>query len=234
MMPLADEIQELGNRSRSDLDELYDYYEHTKIAWRVVQLYVKDGRKFKVNNRATGTAFDEASLLGRSQKYITNNLAVSTFKQITTYFEDYYFGLQRIWLSYEPRPLSDMPVTFGDVLKAGSIDSLKTDLIHKRLHRKSYDSVSDWFKDGEKLMNLGRPTVDQIAKLAEMKASRDVLEHRRGIVDPTYRFKAGIRSRDVIDGDRVEVPEYYLRDSWTLVKTVTNEITTAAQVKATP
>jgi hypothetical protein len=233
-MPLADEIQELGDRTRLDLDELYDYYEHTKVAWRVVQLYVKDGRRFTVNNRATGTTFDETALLGKAQKYITSNLAVSTFKQITTHLEDYYFGLQRIWLAHEPRPLSDMPVTFGDVLKAGSLDSLKNELINKRLNKKSYDSVSDWFKDGEKLMNLGCPTADQIAGLVEMKASRDVLEHRRGIVDATYRFKAGAKARYSVDGGRVEVPEYYLRDSWTLVKTITAEMTAAAVAKVTP
>ncbi len=201
-MPLADQIQELGDRTRSALVELYDYYEHTKVAWRVVHLYVKDGRKFTVSNRATGTAFDESSLLGKSQRYVTENLAVSTFKQITTLLEDYYFGLQRLWLDDEPRPLSGMEITFGEVLNAGSLDSLKLKLIDKRLNKKSYDSVSDWFKDGEKLMDLGRPTGDQITELAEMKASRDVLEHRRGIVDATYRYKSGSKARDSVDGER--------------------------------
>ena len=186
-MPLADAIRELGDRTRSDLDELYDYYEHTKIAWRIVQLYVQDGRRFTVHNRTTGTAFNQTELLGRSQRYIRESLAVSTFKQVTAQLEDFYFGLLRLWLTEEPRPLSSMEVKFGEVLKAGSIDSLKTDLINKRLNRLSYDSVEDWFKEGEKLMGLGHPRSDQIAQIAELKASRDVLEHRGGVVDAIYQ-----------------------------------------------
>jgi len=35
-MPLEDEIRNLGSRVQKALEELHDFYTHTKIAWQVV------------------------------------------------------------------------------------------------------------------------------------------------------------------------------------------------------
>src|SRR4051794_27347355 len=123
-MPLEDDIRDLGTRSLSALAALHDYYTHTKIAWRVVQLYANEGHKFAVRNRSTGSVSNEQDLLARAQGYITGQLAAGTFKESFAIFEEFVFGLLRLWLTRYPVSLSDLELTFARVLKAGSLDAL--------------------------------------------------------------------------------------------------------------
>jgi hypothetical protein len=230
-MPLEDDIRDLGARSRAALDALHDYYTHTKNAWRVVQLYANEGHKFTVRNRTTGSVLNEQDLLGRAQGYITGQLASGTFKESFAIFEEFFFGLLRLWLSSYPGSLSDLEVTFARVLKAGSLDALTQELIGERLNRRQYQGVKDWFKYLNAQMALGVPTADQINRIAELKASRDILEHHQAVVNSEYRRKAGSLARFNV-GDRLEIPEHYHRDSWTLLRDVIREIADAAAVKA--
>jgi len=145
-MPLGDDIRDLGARSQAALDALHDYYTHTKNTWRVVQLYANEGHKFTVRNRTTGSVLNEQDLLGRAQGYITGQLATGTFKESFAIFEEFFFGLLRLWLTRYPGSLSDLEVTFARVLKAGSLDALTQELIGERLNRRQYQGVKDWFK----------------------------------------------------------------------------------------
>ncbi len=70
--------------------------------------------------------------------------------------------------------------------------------------------MADWFAYFEKLAKLGCPTAGEIEHLAEIKASRDILVHNKGIVNATYVSKAGSRAR-FRDGERLEIPERYHR-----------------------
>ena len=67
--------------------------------------------------------------------------------------------------------------------------------------------------------------------MAEIKASRDILAHNRGVVNQTYLEKAGSRSRYKL-GQRLEVPEPYLHDTWLLIRGVVQDLATAAIAKA--
>ncbi|MDR3632986.1 MAG: hypothetical protein P4L84_04065 [Isosphaeraceae bacterium] len=122
-MPLEGGIQDLGMRSLSALDALHEYDTDTKIAWRVVQLYTNEGHHFTVRNRTTGSISNEQDLLARAQGYITVQLAVGTFKESFAIFEEFFFGLLRLWLTRYLGSLSDLEVTFARVLKAGSLDA---------------------------------------------------------------------------------------------------------------
>ena len=101
----------------------------------------------------------------------------------------------------------------------------------KELNELKYERVEDWFAYFEKLAKLGYPTADEVQRLAEIKAARDILVHNKGIVNAIYLSKAGNHAR-FKDGERLEVPEQYHRASWETIKQVVRELSNAAVKKA--
>jgi hypothetical protein len=230
-MALADEIQALATRTLSALDATHDYYTYTKRVWRLMQQVVKEGRKFTFRNLTTGTRVDEEVLLGRAQLYVTDYLICSTFQQFVSLFEDYFFGLLRQWLGAYPGSLSKKQVEVGAVLKAPDKAAIILTVVDKELNDLKYERVADWFAYLDRLANLGCPTPAEIEKLAEIKASRDILVHNNGVVNAIYVSKAGKCAR-YRDGEKLEIPEQYHRESWETIKKVVYDLSAAAVPKA--
>jgi hypothetical protein len=205
-MPLADEIQALANRTLSALDASHDYYTYTKRVWRLLQQIVKEGRTFTFRNLTTGTRVDEQVLLGRAQLYITDYLISSTFQHFVSLFEDFVFGLLRSWLAAYPGSLSRKQVEVSAVLKAPDKAAIVLAVVDRELNELKYECVADWFAHLERLANLGCPATEEIEKLAEIKASRDILVHNNGVANAIYVGKAGRRAR-YQDGVNLEISE---------------------------
>ena len=94
-----------------------------------------------------------------------------------------------------------------------------------------YDRPAEWFAYLEDEVKLGCPTLAEIEKLAEAKASRDTLVHDRGIASATYVRKAGCLAR-FRPGELVEITEQYHREIWTLIRDVAADVADAAIAKA--
>ena len=230
-MALADDIRNLASRTVSALDASHDYYTYTKRVWRLLSQIVKEGRKFTFRNLTTGTRVDEQVLLGRAQLYISDYLMSSTFQHFVSLFEDFFFELLRYWLAAYPGSLSRKQVEFGVILRAPDKATLVLAVVDKELNDLKYERVADWFAYLDRLVKLGLPTAAEIEKLAEIKASRDILVHNKGITNATYVSKAGSQAR-YRDGERLKVPEPYHRDSWETIKKVVRELSDAAINKA--
>ena len=158
-------------------------------------------------------------------------MATGTFKDSFAIFEEFLFGLLRLWLTKYPGSLSDLEVKFARVLHAGSLESLTQELISERLNRRQYKAVRDWFKYVDTQLSLDVPNADQINRIVKIKASRDILEHDQAIVNGEYCRKAGSLARFDV-GDRLEIPEHYHRESWTLLRDIVRDMTAAAATKA--
>src|SRR5205085_2259453 len=105
-------------------------------------------------------------------------------------------------------------------------------VVTRELLALAYKRPADWFAYLHDRVDLGCPTDDQIKDLAEIKASRDVLIHNRGIANRAYLDKAGDRAR-FTDGDRLDVPEPYLLASLRLVQGVIQGMATRAISRVT-
>lgn len=226
-MALADDIQALTTRTVSALEASHDYYTYTKRVWRLLQQIAREGRKFTFRNLTTGTRVDEKILLGRAQLYVTDYLVSSTFQHFVSLFEDFFFELLRLWLAAYPASLSKKQVEMGAVLKAPDKSTIVLTVVDKELNDLKYERLTDWFAYLERLTNLGCPTADEIGKLAEIKASRDILVHNNGISNATYVSKAGTRAR-YKDGETLEIPEQYHSASWETINKVVREVSAAA------
>ena len=230
-MGLAADIDNLRDTIIKDLTEVHDYYTNTKQAWRVVQRLITRGTHIRFENRATGTITDETRLPAISHHYVTRYLVSATFQEFVSLFEDFLFGLMRSWLLAFPQRLSDKQVSGSVVFAAADLDSVKVALVEAKLNEIRYQKVRDWFAELEKMVKVGCPTVDQIDRLAEIKASRDVLVHNRGVANRIYEEKAGKQKRFVA-GQKLEIPEAYHRESWQLIWTVVQDLSAAAVSKA--
>lgn len=222
-MALTDEIVRLREDCLSALDASHNYYVHTKLAWRLVQQMVRQGHKVTIRNQATGNTVNEAELPGLAQGYVTGYLVSATFQDFVSLFEQFVFDFLRAWLTEHPGSLSGSQLQFRTVLDAADKSEIVTTVVQKQLIGIAYKRIADWFAYLEKIAQLECPTQDQIQRLAEIKASRDVLVHNNGIANSIYVAKSMGRAR-FADGDALEIPEHYHRESWELMKQVVSDI----------
>jgi hypothetical protein len=229
-MALADDIRAVRDRALADLNAAHDYYTDTKIAWRIVQKFVQSGGAFSSRSMATGTVTTQAELASKARGYVVEQLAEATFQQFVSIFEYYLFDLLRLWLMAYPQSLIRRTVEFKAVLDAPDKDAITLLVVTKELNEISYDRPTAWFAYLEEKTKLGCPTQDEIERIAEAKASRDVLVHNRGVVGKTYELKAGKLAR-YQDGQRIDTPEHYHRGTWELIRNVVTDISNAAIAK---
>jgi hypothetical protein len=224
------EIVKLRDDALRSLDESHDYYAHTEAAWRLVQGMVRQGRTFTIRNHVTGKSVGEKEFSGLAQGYVTGYLASATFQHFVSLFELFIFNFLRAWLSEYPRQLAGKKLQFQVVLDATDRNEIISSVVEKELFEVAHGRVADWFEYLDKLVHLGCPTKDQVQRLAEIKASRDVLVHNNGIVNSIYIAKSmGLARFD--DGAVLELPERYHRESWQLIKDVVRDIANAAVKK---
>jgi hypothetical protein len=163
------------------------------------------------------------------------HLAEAVFKDLASLLEDWVFGLLELWLLAFPKGIPNKerkPVPLADLLEATDLDAVLRDVVRREVLSIAYKRPAEWFEYLRDRVDLGCPTADQIKDLTEIKASRDVLTHNRGIANRAYLEKAGDRAR-FTDGDRLDVPEPYLLTSSRLVQGVIQDMAASAIAKAT-
>jgi hypothetical protein len=229
-MALSDDIRALRDRALADINSIHDYYVETKVAWRIVDEVVASGHAFTIKNKTTGTVSTQRDLAARSRGYVSGQLAEATFQQFISTFESFFFDLLRLWLMAYPRSLLGKKVDFKEVLDAPDKDAIALLVVNKELNEVLYERPAGWFAYLEEKVKLGCPTADEIDRIAEAKASRDILVHNRGIAGKAYESKAGKFAR-FTDGQRIDIPERYHRETWELIRKVVTDVSNAAMAK---
>jgi hypothetical protein len=229
-MALADAIRALRDRVLADLNRAHDYYTHTKIAWDTVGRVIAAGHTFSIRNTTTNTVTTQADLASKARGYVAEQLAEATFQQFISIFENFFLDLLRLWLMAYPQSLGNKKVDFQAVLDAADKDAITSLVVNKELNEVLYDRPTGWFKYLEDKVKLGCPTADEIDRIVEAKASRDVLVHNRGVANKTYESKAGSLAR-YKDGERIDIPENYHRETWELIRKVITDLSNAAVAK---
>jgi hypothetical protein len=230
-MILADAVRELTERTLNGLDDSQDYREHTIAAWRVLQRFVAQGEQFTVQNQNTGKSIDEKQLMAKVPHYVTQYLATATFVHFVSLFENFLVDLLRLWLTAFPRSLAENQIKVKEVLEAADRDAIIQSAIDKKLSDVAYGPADGWFRYLATLVNLDCPTPEEIKQFAEIKASRDVLVHNKGITNKKYMEKAGGYAR-YQDNEVLQLPDTYHRQSWELVRKVIRDIADAVIRKA--
>lgn len=225
-MALPDDIIQLRDDHIAALDASHNYYTHTRDVWRLFQQLVEEGHSVTFENQVTGSKASETDVSGLAHGYVTGYLISATFQHFVALFEQFMFDFLRAWLTEYPGNLSGNQLQFRTVVEAVDKREIVAAVVQKEVIGLAYKRIDDWFANLEKVANLGCPTPDQIAQLAEIKASRDVLVHNNGFANSTYIAKSKGLAR-FADGELLEVPEHYHRESWLLIKQVVSDIADA-------
>ncbi len=231
-MAIADDLRIIAERANRDLDAIHDYVEHTKIVWVSFEYHVRLGHAVSLMNPATGTIVDEAGLVQLAPLYVRKYLLTLTFRQFIATFEAFFFDFLHRILQHNPWQFAKNRLEFETVLKANDRDEIIAGVLRKQLNELKYENVRDWFDALNKTVKLNCPTADEIDSLAEMKATRDLLEHNGGIANETYIRKAGTKARYAA-GEQIEIDGDYHVASWQLVKKVVADLADTATAKLT-
>ena len=184
----------------------HDYYTDTKLAWRITKDAVSAGLTTLSVSDVTGSVTSPDSLVSKAADYVAKQLAWDTFQQFIAHFEAFYLDFLRLWLTAYPRSLGKKQVDFQSILDLPDRDAIIDLVVGRELNEVLYDRPTRWFAYLEEKTKLGCPTPDEIDRIAEAKATRDVLIHNRGIANRTYESKTGQLAR-FKDGDRLDIPE---------------------------
>jgi hypothetical protein len=229
-MGLSDDVQTLRNRVLADLVSAHDYYADTKTAWRLVHRFIAAGQLFKNQNTTTGTITTHVELAAKARGYVAEQLTEATFQQFISIFENWLYDLLRLWLTAYPGSLGRKMVDFKSILELPDKDAITQLVVRKELNELLYDRPAKWFSYLEGKISLGCPTSNEVERIAEAKASRDVLVHNNGIANKTYESKAGSLVR-FHDRDEIDIPEQYHRETWELIHKVVSDVSRAAIAK---
>ncbi len=229
-MDLANDFTVLRNRVFADLIRAHDYHADTMIAWDLVREVIASGRKIAVRSEVTGTMTRDIDLDAKSEGYIDEQLSEATFQQFIAIFENFYFEFLGLWLTAYPRSLGKKMVDFQTILDLPDKEAITQLVVRKELNDVLYDRPAGWFAYLEEKVKLGCPSAGEVERIAEIKATRDVLAHNQGIVNKIHGAKAGVLAR-FPEGSRIEISERYHRESWELIHKVASDLSDAAIAK---
>lgn len=221
------EIESLKTKFLNELNKVHDYYAESKEAWQIIQSSVRQGMNFEITNSVTGSVTNQNELAAKARDYVAYQLSESTFQQIVTLFEAFFFDLLKIWLQMYPLSLSGSKIDAKIILESPDKESIVDFMIDKDLNEVKYKRISEWFDYLKGKVSLkGYFVENEIEKLAEVRASRDVLVHAQGIVGTIYLTKSGTCARYLV-GERVEISEIYLTETWSLTQKVMTQLVDA-------
>jgi len=228
---VADETDALARRAKSDLDDLFNFEAHIDLIWKHFKVWVHQGNTLKSKNLRTGTEVTEQDLIKLYARYRTTYLLGLSFVQLVTVFEAFLFDFLRLLLTHDPRHLAlKKQIEVGVALSAADRGALVLLIAERELNELKYDRPKAWFDYMGKIVKLNCPTADEIERIAEMKAARDLIIHNSGIVNKVYLDKAGTKAR-YASGDKVVIDRLYFDDCWGLAKKLVDDIAAAAKLR---
>lgn len=137
-------------------------------------------------------------------------------QQQVALFESLFFDLIRILLLDKPVRLSkNKQVDYETVFCSENKEEIIWKLIDRELNEIKYKKVAEWFGYLRNIVGIPEIEAQQLEKLAEAKATRDILVHNSGIINQMYLSKSGGEARFEI-GQEIDVSGDYTRDVWRL------------------
>ena len=188
---------------------------------------IANGKTFTKTNDTTGTVATQAELALKAPGYITDQLATTTFQSFLAIFEQFLADFLRLWLTAHPKSLLPTePIDFKAFLDAPDKPALIAAAVNRKVYGLFYQRPAAWFAYVEKKARLGCPSADEVARFTEAKATRSA-DANGGIATAAYLEKAGVLAR-AEPGSPLDVPEFYHRGVWDLLRKVVADMADAA------
>jgi hypothetical protein len=222
-------VSELGTVAVRALEQLQDFQAFSGHSYdRYGKMIVTGHIEETITNVRTNSNVSGKDLAALLLTYLDNDLPRVVLYQAVSHFEAFFFDLLGILLQFNPQALSQKrQVTVGEVLDASDYKNLLETLIGREVIELQYKAPSEWFAFLRKIINLGLPDGD-VARLAELKATRDLHLHNRGVVNDIYLRKSGPLARGAL-GSVLPVSRPYVYDGVDFLKRLTDRLCAAAR-----
>ncbi len=140
--------------------------------------------------------YSKQELLTQYQFLAINQLASNGILHLVTIVEAMTEDLLRaVFLKYPHKLGSDTKVTVGSILECNSIEAVHAHAVETLLNRLAYKSPAEFADEVEKQMGINLLECGAFHRYMEIKATRDVYIHNRGMANKTYVRKAGQHAR---------------------------------------
>lgn len=129
-------------------------------------------------------------------------------------FEHIFFDVLRVILLNQPVRLpSDRKIEYSVVVAAASKGDILQVMVERELNELKYKNVADWFAFVLKLVSSCTVPAEDVGRISEAKASRDILVHNAGMANDIYVRKSGAWAR-FESGQMVSVAGTYTLECW--------------------
>ena len=230
-MSLAADITSLRDDRLHKLNDLHDDYDHTRKLRRMQQVAVERYAESQTfHNRITGTRMtgnELAALTGASLRRLNEQ----TFKEIIGQFELFATDLLRLWLTEHIDLVEDKALDIATLFHSSSLEAVRQralrEAVESTVLKKAYSTPEKWFRYIHEILGANIVSAADINGFAEMKATRDLLEHADGIVNSVYLERAGGLARSPA-GVRISVDNVYHTNAFNLVRRLIEDTANAA------
>jgi hypothetical protein len=141
-------------------------------------------------------AYSKQELLNQYQFLALKQLASNGILHLVTIIEAMTEDLLRtVFMKYPQKLGSDTKISVGAVLEATSIEAVHAHAVDTMLNKLAYKSPADFADEVRKQMGITLLECTAFHRYMELKATRDVYIHNRGIANKVYVDKAGQHAR---------------------------------------
>lgn len=180
---------------------------------KAVIAYSQFASEFGIPDQQTLISDLPAYFASAKEKYFLSMV----HQQQIALFEHFFFDLIRVLLMDRPERMSKKKqIDYATILESDTKEDIIRMLIDRELNEIKYKNVSEWFIYLNQLVKLPDIPPDTLEKVAEAKATRDILVHNAGIVNKIYLEKSGQAARFSV-GNMIDVSPHYTRDVWHLL-----------------
>jgi hypothetical protein len=230
-MPLRSDVEAVRDRSLDALVEAHDHLEFSRQLWRdVLATTRRPGQPLVLSNPVTGSRATGAALLAVVAASLNSYLPSASIQQFVSVAETFLADLVRLWVTAYPFHFRT-PVDVQTIITAPDKAAILEAMADVYVGSLAYKTPREWFKQLNAIVALGVPTDAQIDAFAELKATRDVFVHNRGMANETYVRKAGVLAR-ASDGQPIDLPDPYVHQAWRLCQSIVTDVGTAAAARA--
>jgi hypothetical protein len=215
-----------------ELADAHNHFAYSLLLWRRLLADARVERPTTVilSNPITGSTVANQDLLPVVADSLEEYLPSAAIGQIVAVTEAFVVDLVGLWVVAHPYHFKDK-VDVETIIGAADKPAILQAMADAFVAGLAYKTPREWFRQLNSIVKLGVPSDFQIDAFAELKATRDVFVHNRGIANGVYLRKAGTLAR-ATDGQPLDLPDAYVDDAWTLCHQLVVDVGTAAAARA--
>ena len=205
---LGDQVYQIISATRGALFKLgeltqlsYEAFENTaqvinKRTEEKITLKYPIGQKPDGEPMAGESQYDKATLIKHYVHLANVELPLTGIYSIVTHTENMFSDIIHVVVRKYPQKLSGkrtMPMS--TILNCDTLEGLHIAAINSLIHELSYKSPREFAEDMQKIISCNLLELPAYHRYIEVKATRDIYMHNRGIANDIYIKKAGSHAR---------------------------------------